>query len=117
MSKRSPYRGNQCFNCGTQCVPCTDNFGQPYQGCPRCVIKLPDVGQKMSKLDEWRRLATEAYDHAKLLNRHELAALLDVIEAAQSLTMIHRANRMAGSPTPALEAFEAALAKLEREGR
>jgi hypothetical protein len=34
----SRYRGNRCFFCGPQCVPCTDNMGQPYQGCPRCRV-------------------------------------------------------------------------------
>jgi hypothetical protein len=63
----------------------------------------------MSKLDDWRRLAEKAYDHAKLLDRDELLALLDVIEAYKRWS----ATVQELEPDELTEA----LARLEREGR
>ena len=34
----SSFRGNRCRFCGASGVPCTDNGGQSYMGCPRCVL-------------------------------------------------------------------------------
>jgi hypothetical protein len=36
------FRGNQCFNCGRECVPATDAQGEPYMGCPVCRIDLSE---------------------------------------------------------------------------
>jgi hypothetical protein len=42
--KRGPgFPPNACFNCGRPVVPAIDNHGEPYMGCPRCVIALPGV--------------------------------------------------------------------------
>lgn len=57
MSKRSRHSGNRCFLCGAQCVPCKDNFGQPYMGCPRCVVVGPTT--KETLVDPARRLVRE----------------------------------------------------------
>lgn len=48
MTKRRKFSGNQCFLCGRQCVPATDNMGQPYMGCPVCRLKEPPHEGKLA---------------------------------------------------------------------
>lgn len=40
--KRRTYGPDRCPACGGPCGPAVDNYGQPYQGCLRCVIVLPE---------------------------------------------------------------------------
>lgn len=37
----SIWKFNRCYFCGRRCVPCVDNFGLSYLGCPSCVIVDP----------------------------------------------------------------------------
>lgn len=39
--KRYGFGKGRCYLCGTICVPAVDNCGQPYMGCPCCVIIDP----------------------------------------------------------------------------
>jgi hypothetical protein len=64
----------------------------------------------VSKLTEWRKLAEKAYDHAQLLDKYELTALLDVIEAAKEMRSWYRKQMGPDGPE---DEFDAALAKLE----
>lgn len=59
MTKRKRFSGNQCFNCGRQCVPATDNLGQPYMGCPVCRLVLPKGDPVVPSLREQLAAANE----------------------------------------------------------
>jgi hypothetical protein len=32
---------SRCSICGSRCVPCVDNLGQSYMGCPVCIVADP----------------------------------------------------------------------------
>jgi hypothetical protein len=50
----SKYKGNgtRCSLCGGPSVACVDNFGQSYQGCPRCIIKDPSATAKATEQEK-----------------------------------------------------------------
>lgn len=40
----SAERALRCSLCGSPCAPAVDNYGEPYLGCTRCVLRDPRAG-------------------------------------------------------------------------
>jgi diadenosine tetraphosphate (Ap4A) HIT family hydrolase len=93
-------------------------FTAPSQDLRAMLKRIAELEEevKFAWSDECDPLADDNKTlRAKLTKLEALcAAQAKALVHADSLTMLHRATRMAGQPVPALDAYDAAKAELER---
>lgn len=103
MTKRAKYSGNQCFLCGRQCVPATDNDGQPYMGCPVCRFSPAPTEFRPSRADVLVAQLTQA--------QAEIAQLRRCVEAADAMRRWY-AKQLGDGPE---DAYDQARAEVEEK--